>query len=85
MRGISEFSRQGWLFVAIVLWAILQGVAGQAVRAAHKAIGPLDGDGGLAEAKAHLGSSGVAGPVWLTLILTVAIVYFMMFQPFVRS
>jgi uncharacterized membrane protein len=85
MRGIFEFSRQGWLFVAVVLWVILQGVAGQAVRAAHKALGPLDGEGGLAAARAQLGSAGVAGPVWLTLILTVAIVYFMMFQPFVRS
>jgi hypothetical protein len=85
MRGIFAFSRQGWLFMAIVLWVILQGVAGQAVRAAHRAIGPLDGEGGPAAARAHLGSAGVAGPVWLTLILTVAIVYFMMFQPFVRS
>lgn len=55
------------------------------MRTAHRAIGPLDGEGGLAAAKAQLGSAGVAGPVWLTLILTVAIVDFMMFQPFVRS
>jgi uncharacterized membrane protein YozB (DUF420 family) len=54
-------------------------------RGAHRAIGSLDGEGGLAAARAHLGSAGVAVPVWLMLILTMAIVYFMMFQPLVRS
>jgi hypothetical protein len=84
-RGIFSYSDQGWLYVAFVLWIVMQIVAGRAVRAAGAAVGALGAESDFDAARARLGSAAVAVLVWLTLILTVAIVYLMVFQPFVRS
>ena len=69
--------------IAIALWVALQVVAGIGVAAAVRADEGVEADG-LAAAKARLGSGATAALLWLTLALTVAIVYLMVFQPFVR-
>jgi uncharacterized membrane protein len=82
-RSIFAFSRQGWLIASIVLWIVLQVVAGMGVASAVRADEGVEADG-LATAKARLGSGTTAALIWLTLAIVVAIVYLMVFQPFVR-
>jgi hypothetical protein len=82
-RGIFAFSRQGWLMIAIALWVALQVVAGMGVAAAVRAGESAEADG-LVTAKARLGSGATAALLWLALALIMAIVYLMVFQPFVR-
>lgn len=84
-RGIFSFERQGWLLIAIVLWLVLQVVAGLAVSRSVRADGSSgDQTFGIAEARMRLRAGGALPLVWLTLLLTVAIVFLMVFQPFVR-
>lgn len=83
-RGIFAFEKQGWMFLAVVLWLVLQGVAGAVINRSGRTAPAADGSiGDAAAVRARLAAPATATAVWLTLIVTVVIVYLMVFQPLV--
>lgn len=81
-KGIFEFSKQGWMFIAIALWVVLMGVTGRAASAAVAAGQPADREE-LETVKERLTASPAAALIWVALLLVVVIVYLMVFQPLV--
>ena len=84
-KGIFDAGKQGWIHTAIVLWLIASVAGGILGRLLQRAVEPADSGarGDLSGLKASLNSGTLLGTVVATGLLTLVILYLMVFQPFI--
>lgn len=84
-EGIFEAGKQGWIHVSILLWLVALGIAGFASRLTRRAVA-AGGDSSNGPAlKDALTKGPLAILAWANVAVAVAILYFMVFKPFIRS
>jgi uncharacterized membrane protein len=78
-EGIFDAGRQGWIHISILLWIVALGIAGVLSMMTRRAVAS-GSDSAVREA---LSNGAVTVLIWVNVAVAVAIVYFMVFQPFV--
>ena len=76
-KGLFQFSAQGWIHISILLWFVLMGITGYQAAALRRSLS----GGSTGEVTAALSSGRFTALLWGSVLLTVVVIFLMVFQP----
>jgi uncharacterized membrane protein len=84
-EGIFDAGKQGWIHGSILLWLVALGIAGFAGRFTRQAVSADGNTGNSVTVRDALSKGPLAILAWANVVVALAILYFMVFKPFVSN
>lgn len=84
-EGIFDAGKQGWIHASILLWIVALGIAGFASRITRRAVSTGGDSSNTVAVRDALTKGPLAILAWANVVVAVAILYFMVFKPFISD
>jgi uncharacterized membrane protein len=84
-EGIFDAGKQAWIHVSILLWLVALGIAGFVGRFTRRAVSAGGDTSNAVAVRVALTKGPLAILTWTNVVVAVAILYFMVFKPFISD